>query len=118
MVVWIDAQLAPSLADWLREAFAITARAVRDLQLRDAEDPVIFQGARDAGAVVLTKDADFVTLVGRHGPCVFRSIPIPRFGRSRSPISLEADHPFRSKPITHFARSRSPVSANGDHSVT
>ena len=68
MVVWIDAQLAPSLADWLREAFGITARAVRDLQLRDAEDPVIFQAARDAGAVVLTKDADFVTRVGRHGP--------------------------------------------------
>ncbi|MBK9409240.1 MAG: hypothetical protein IPN47_14570 [Gemmatimonadetes bacterium] len=51
-------------------------------------------------------------------PCVFRSIPIPRFGRSRSPISLEADHPFRSKSITRFARSRSPVSADGDHSVT
>jgi len=25
------------------------------------------------------------------------------FGRSRSPISEEADHPFRSKPIRHFA---------------
>lgn len=68
MVVWIDAQLAPSLAVWLRETFDVTALAVRDLQLRDAEDPVIFQAARDASAVVLTKDADFVTLVGRHGP--------------------------------------------------
>ncbi|MCC6773409.1 MAG: DUF5615 family PIN-like protein [Gemmatimonadaceae bacterium] len=68
MVVWIDAQLAPALAVWLREAFGVAALAVRDLQLRDAEDPVIFQAARDAGAVVLTKDADFVTLVGRHGP--------------------------------------------------
>jgi predicted nuclease of predicted toxin-antitoxin system len=68
MVVWIDAQLAPSLAAWLRETFDVSARAVRDLQLRDAEDPVIFHAARDAGAVVLTKDADFVTLVGRHGP--------------------------------------------------
>lgn len=38
------------------------------VQLRDAEDPVIFQAARDAGAVVLTKDADFVTLLARHGP--------------------------------------------------
>lgn len=68
MVVWIDAQLAPSLAAWLRETFDLTALAVRDLQLRDAEDAVIFRAARAAGAVVLTKDADFVTLVGRHGP--------------------------------------------------
>ena len=33
---------------------------------------------------------------------------ITRFGRSRSPVSLQADHPFRTKPITHFGRSRSP----------
>lgn len=68
MVVWIDAQLAPTLAGWLRETFGVAAVAVRDLHLRDAEDPVIFQAARNAGAVVLTKDADFVTLVGRRGP--------------------------------------------------
>lgn len=68
MVVWIDAQLAPSLAAWLRETLDVTALAVRDLQLRDTEDPVMFQAARDSSAVVLTKDPDFVTLVGRHGP--------------------------------------------------
>ena len=68
MVVWIDAQLAPTLAGWLRDTLGVAALAARDLQLRDAEDPVIFQAARSAGAVVLTKDADFVTLVGRHGP--------------------------------------------------
>jgi hypothetical protein len=37
--------------------------------------------------------------------CGFRSIPITRFARSRSLVSLEADHSFRSKLITHFARS-------------
>ena len=68
MVVWIDAQLAPTLAGWLRDTFGVAALAARDLQLRDAEDAVIFQAARRAGALVLTKDADFVTLVGRHGP--------------------------------------------------
>ncbi len=68
MVVWIDAQLAPALADWFRDTVGVTALAVRDLQLRDAEDPVIFHAAREAGAVVLTKDADFVTLLARHGP--------------------------------------------------
>lgn len=68
MVVWIDAQLAPTLAGWLRDTFGVSAVSARDLQLRDAEDAVLFQAARRAGAVVLTKDADFVTLVGRHGP--------------------------------------------------
>jgi predicted nuclease of predicted toxin-antitoxin system len=33
-----------------------------------AKDPVIFQGARDAGAIVLTKDADFRLLLERFGP--------------------------------------------------
>jgi hypothetical protein len=31
--------------------------------------------------------------------CVFRSNPISRFGRIRSPISLESDRAFRSNPI-------------------
>lgn len=68
MVVWIDAQLAPALAGWLRDACGVDAVAVRDLHLRDAEDSVIFQAAREAAAVVLTKGADFVSLLGRHGP--------------------------------------------------
>ncbi|MHB8394857.1 MAG: leucine zipper domain-containing protein [Candidatus Dormibacteria bacterium] len=32
--------------------------------------------------------------------CVFRSNPIRRFGRIRSPVSLDSDQPFRSNPIT------------------
>ena len=32
--------------------------------------------------------------------CGFRLMAITRFGRSRSPVSLQADHPFRPKPIT------------------
>ncbi len=68
MVVWVDAQLSPALAGWLRQAFGPDAAAVRDLGLRDAEDPTIFARARAAGAVVLTKDSDFVDLLARHGP--------------------------------------------------
>ena len=48
--------------------FELDAHAVRDLGLRDAEDPDIFAAARAAGAVVLTKDSDFVELLQRHGP--------------------------------------------------
>lgn len=68
MKVWLDAQLPPALCRWLRAEFDIEAEVVRDLGLRDAEDLVIFEAARDAGAVVMSKDADFVDLVSLHGP--------------------------------------------------
>jgi len=41
---------------------------VRDLGLRDAEDIDIFEAARQANAVVMSKDSDFVDLVNRFGP--------------------------------------------------
>lgn len=66
--VWVDAQLSPSLASWLTATFACEAVALRDLDLRDAEDGLIFERARAVSAVVVTKDRDFVDLVNRHGP--------------------------------------------------
>lgn len=67
MTVWVDAQLSPRLASWLRESFEIEAVAVRDLGFQDAEDSDIFGAAREATAIVLTKDRDFVHLVNRLG---------------------------------------------------
>jgi predicted nuclease of predicted toxin-antitoxin system len=64
---WVDAQLSPGLARWLREAFAVDAVAIRDLGFRDAEDSVIFRAARERAAVVVTKDSDFVQLLDRYG---------------------------------------------------
>jgi len=66
--IWVDAQLSPGLAAWLRETLGLDAYALRDLELRDAEDQVIFGRARTASAIVVTKDRDFVDLVARHGP--------------------------------------------------
>ena len=68
MTIWIDAQLSPTLAPWITERFRIETRAVRDLGLRDAKDRVIYQAAREAGVIVMTKDADFVGLLERLGP--------------------------------------------------
>jgi predicted nuclease of predicted toxin-antitoxin system len=68
MTLWLDAQLPPALAAWIAATFGVEARAVRDLGLRDAKDPPIFQAARAAGAVVMTKDRDFVELLRRLGP--------------------------------------------------
>ncbi len=68
MKIWADAQLSPSIASWLSERFNISATAIRDLSLHRATDEEIFRQARQAGAVVLTKDADFQRLLERHGP--------------------------------------------------
>jgi predicted nuclease of predicted toxin-antitoxin system len=68
VTIWIDAQLSPRLARWINETFGVESLHVRDLGLRNAEDPEIFQKARDARAVVLSKDEDFKQLVERNGP--------------------------------------------------
>ena len=68
MIIWLDAQLPPSAAAWITATFGVEARAIRDLGMRDAQDSPIFQAARAAGAVVMTKDRDFVEMVQRLGP--------------------------------------------------
>jgi predicted nuclease of predicted toxin-antitoxin system len=68
MIIWLDAQLFPTAAAWITATFAVETRTVRDLGLRDAKDLAIFQAARAAGAVVMTKDSDFVEMLRRFGP--------------------------------------------------
>lgn len=60
---WIDAQLPPALASWLREEQEVQAIHVRDLGLITASDRRIFEMASVAGSVVVTKDSDFVVLL-------------------------------------------------------
>ena len=67
MKLRLDAQLSPALAEWMTVTFGTDTRSVRDLGLRDADDPEIFQAARADEAVVMTKDSDFVELVERLG---------------------------------------------------
>lgn len=67
-MIWIDAQLPPSLANWITDQCNLPALPLRDLGLRDADDASIFDQARSAQAIVITKDSDFVALLQRHGP--------------------------------------------------
>ncbi|MBE9014224.1 DUF5615 family PIN-like protein, partial [Pseudanabaenaceae cyanobacterium LEGE 13415] len=67
MKIWIDAQLPPTLANWLTATFDVEASALRELSLRDAQDVEIFEAARSQNAVILTKDSDFIDLVCRLG---------------------------------------------------
>ena len=68
MRLWLDAQLSPALAPWITENFGMECQSVRDVGLRNAEDLEIFQAAREADVVVMSKDSDFADLIERLGP--------------------------------------------------
>ena len=65
--IWLDAHLSPAIATWITNTFGLTALALRDLGLRDAEDTEIFEAAKAQGVIFMTKDSDFVDLVERLG---------------------------------------------------
>ncbi len=61
--IWIDAHLSPAIATWINNTFEdISAFALRDLGLRDAEDWEIFEAAKAQEVIFMTKDSDFVDL--------------------------------------------------------
>ena len=68
MRIWVDAQMSPAIATWISSNYDVSAVAIRDLGLRDAEDKEIFEAARQEKAVVMTKDSDFVLLLDKLGP--------------------------------------------------
>jgi len=51
-----------------RWTFSIECSPVRDLRLRNATDHEIFMSAREAGAVLVSKDADFLRLLEHNPP--------------------------------------------------
>jgi predicted nuclease of predicted toxin-antitoxin system len=68
LILWVDAQLSPALAPWLTQEFGVEAFSARYLGLVLAKDRQIFEAARSANAVVLTKDSDFTLWLERLGP--------------------------------------------------
>lgn len=68
LLVWIDMQLPPVLADWLAARFSVEAVHISTLGLDRATDKQVFDAARQQGTVILTKDADFGVIVNRLGP--------------------------------------------------
>lgn len=64
-MIWLDAQLAPSLAKWITKQFDIPCKALRELNLLTAEDVQIFEKAKKENAIIITKDSDFVDLITR-----------------------------------------------------
>lgn len=68
MKFWIDAQLSPKLADWLNRNYAVEATHIAAPGLLRAGDQEIFETARDARSVIITKDRDFAELLEHLGP--------------------------------------------------
>lgn len=62
MTLWLDAQFPPRLTRWLITTFHVQAHALRDVGLQGASDSRIFDAAFEAGAVLVTKDHDFLEL--------------------------------------------------------
>ena len=60
MIIWLDALLSPAMAFWITREFSVSAIAVG---MRDAKNQEIFSAAKQANAIVMTKNADFVRLV-------------------------------------------------------
>ena len=52
----------------MERTFGVAVKSIRDLGLKSASDRQIYFAAREAGVVVITKDQDFVRLLGVHGP--------------------------------------------------
>ena len=66
----VDAQLPPALARCLAE-LGHTAEHVFDIGMQQASDRVIWKKALETGAVIVTKDEDFIQLgLGIAGPPV------------------------------------------------
>lgn len=68
MIIWLDAQLSPAMAEWISLQFAVPAIALRDLGLDTSTDRELFMAARRANAIVITKDADLAAVADQPGP--------------------------------------------------
>jgi predicted nuclease of predicted toxin-antitoxin system len=68
MIIWVDAHLSPALAAWINRTYtSIEAKSVSSLGLQRANDKTIFEAARKAGTVIMSKDSDFLKLVDQFG---------------------------------------------------
>jgi len=68
LILWIDAQSSPQIASWITEIWGIEADPLSELSLLHARDREVYAAAREAGAVIMTKDSDFPQLLERMGP--------------------------------------------------
>ncbi|MBX3316564.1 MAG: DUF5615 family PIN-like protein [Phycisphaeraceae bacterium] len=59
--------MSPKVGAWLAERYKVEARMMSDMGMAEWDDKAVFDAARSAGAVIMTKDADFEALIERFG---------------------------------------------------
>lgn len=62
----IDTNLPPALAKWLVDR-GHEADHAADILSAQADDQLIWSRARNLGAIIITKDQDYLDLAARHG---------------------------------------------------
>jgi predicted nuclease of predicted toxin-antitoxin system len=68
MTLWLDEQLSPHLAPWIERHFDVVCVSIINLPVDRHDDLDIFMAAREAAAVIVSKDSDFIEHVDRLGP--------------------------------------------------
>lgn len=63
MIFWVDEQISPKFATWITQRFQVVCHSVDNLGYFNTPDKDIFEKAREAKAVVITKDKDFREMV-------------------------------------------------------
>jgi predicted nuclease of predicted toxin-antitoxin system len=67
MTFWIDEQISPKFAGWLAQRFQVVCHSVDALGYFSTHDAEIFEKARAANVIVITKDRDFREMVLEKG---------------------------------------------------
>ena len=67
MIFWIDEQISPKFAAWVAQRFQVTCHSVDTLGYFSTPDADIFEKARKASVIVITKDRDFREMVLEKG---------------------------------------------------
>jgi predicted nuclease of predicted toxin-antitoxin system len=67
MLLWLDENLPRHLTAWIARTFSVECHAVVLLGLERQPDAALFRMAGQAGAVIVTKDSDFVEMLEQLG---------------------------------------------------
>ncbi len=61
---WIDLNLPPKMATWLKEEFHVLAKSFAELGFGETEDAVVYKtAAKNSNTIIITtKDIDFINL--------------------------------------------------------
>lgn len=115
MKIWLDEHLSPLLATWITQKFGIETVAIRDLGLASAKDRAVFDAARQADAILITKDADFIAILERLGPP-------PRVvwltcGNTSNANSEDCSHAISGNPWQRWSRASLSL-RSADHQVS